>query len=407
MVKRKKHLLIGIGSTIIVIVIAIILGKEVINSNTYTVQRGEFEQVITCKGEMKSQVYTKINLPDVMADPDLQIYHLKINDLVEEGTKVKKGDYVGLLDQERIKGELNRSIERLENYKNELNMRQIDSTSSLTDARNYIQELKYALEYQKIEITQSIYESKSFQEKTKRAYDRSVRKLEMEIRDYQRDQMRHAARCSYSEQQVSEYSKRIQKLQEAVIEARITAPEDGMIIYATSRGRSRKKGDMVSFWSPEIAVLPDLSKLVSESYVEEVDIAKVKKGANVRIVVDALPDKKFTGKIISIANIGSKAQGVESKVFDITIKIDGSDKSIAHGMSTSNEIITYYEPNALVIPLDYIFLADSSAYIYKQMKGEIAPCQITIAYTNDDMAMVVDGVEEGDVILKENPNKQH
>lgn len=403
MTKKKKHIIIIISSLVVVSVLAVIFTGEVIYDNTYTVQTGEFERIITCKGEMKSQVYTKINMPEVMTDPALNIYYLKINDLVEEGTIVKKGDYVALLDQERIKGELNRTSDRLENYQNELKMNTIDSTSNLTDDRNSIQELKYDLEYKELEIKQSVYESKSYQDKIKREYDRAKRKLEMKKRDYQRSELRYSSRCLYSEQRVSQYTERKGKLNKAVEDATILAPQDGMIIYADPHGRKRQKGDQVSFWSPEIAVLPDLSKLISKGYIEEVDIAKTKEGDKVRVIADALPDKKFMGEVIGISAIGRDAKGVESKVFDIEIRIDGSDRSIAHGMSTTCEIITFYEPKAILVPLDYIFTNDTANYVYKKVEGKFIQDPITIAYSNEEYAMITTGVQSGDEILKEKP----
>nr|MDA3853268.1 hypothetical protein [Bacteroidales bacterium] len=226
MTKKKRNILIIASTLVVAITSAFIFGGRVINDNTYTVESGEFENVISCKGEMKSQVYTKINMPEVMTNPDLNIYHLMINDLVDEGTIVKQGDYVALLDQERIKGELNRTNERLENYTNELNMRQIDSTSNLTNERNNIQELKYDLEYKKLEIKQSIYESKSYQEKIKREYSRALRKLEMSERDYKRSSMWHSSRCNYSKRRLDDITERKATLEQAVQEARITAPQD-------------------------------------------------------------------------------------------------------------------------------------------------------------------------------------
>lgn len=403
MTKKKRNILIIILGSVVVLILASIFGGQVINDNTYRVETGEFENTISCKGEMRSQVYTKINMPDVMTDPDLNIYYLKINDLVEEGTIVKQGDYVALLDQERIKGELNRINERLENYKNEFNMRQIDSASNLTDDRNEIQELKYNLEYKKLEIKQSVYESKSYQEKIKREYDRALRKLDISERNYKRSKMRHSSRCTSSQMRLEAVTERKGKLEQAVIDARITAPQDGMIIYVEKRGQKRKKGDQVSFWSPEIAVLPDLNKLISKGYIEEIDIAKTKEGDSVRVIVDALPDKRFTGQVVSIAAIGRDANGVDSKVFDIEIKIDGSDKSIAHGMSTSCEIITFYKPDAILVPLDYIFINDTISYVYKDINGHFSVQEVEIANTNDEVAMISQGLEAGDVILKEKP----
>ena len=53
-----------------------------------------------------------------------------------------------------------------------------------------------------------------------------------------------------------------------------------------------------------VATLPNLSKMISKTYINEIDISKVKIGQRVEIGVDAFPEKKFTGEVTEVANIG-------------------------------------------------------------------------------------------------------
>jgi HlyD family secretion protein len=406
MLRKKRNIVFIAIAGVLLLVLLLVFGKEMIGYKDYIVIRGEFESAIVSKGEIKSQDYQKVILPEPMRDINLNIYYLKINDLVPEGSIVEKGDYVALLDQERIKSELQRTSEKLESYENEYVIRKIDSTSSLTNLRNSIKEKEYDLEYKEIEIKQSVYESPSYQDKVKRSYSRAVRELEVGRRNYQRKVMQYSGICGRSERQVASYSERKKKLTKALSAARITSPIDGMVIYATVHGRTRKKGDQVSLWSPEILVLPDLTKLVSESYVEEINIAKVAEGDRVRVSVDALPDKVFMGEIIKIANIGKSLKGVDSKVFDISVKIDGTNDDIAHGMYTTNEIITHYDSTALIVSLDCVFNDKTGSYVYKREDGEIVKVPIKLSHTNDELGVVESGIKERDVILAERPMKE-
>ncbi len=395
--RRKKILIIGTAA-LATCILLLLLGKEVIAPGTYTITLGEFESTVLSKGEMKSQKYRKINLPELMQDVDLGIYHLKINDLVEEGTIVKKGDYVATLDQEQIKSELSRNMERLENFENTYKISIIDSTTSLTNRRNNIEELTYDLEYKELEMKQSIYESLSYQNKMKRNYERAVRQLEVAMRNYQREQLKYTSRCTHNQRNLKETEERVKKLQAALKASLIRAPADGMIIYATTRRRKRKSGDYVSLWSPEIAVLPDLSQLVSEGYIEEIHIAKVGIGSKVRVRVDALPDKVFSGEVISISNIGKTVSGIDSKVFDIGIRINESDENIAHGMTTSNEIITHYEKEALIVPLNYVFVDNNGTFVYLKTPEGFQKQYISISHSNDEMGLISAGLKAGDVV---------
>jgi HlyD family secretion protein len=131
----------------------------------------------------------------------------------------------------------------------------------------------------------------------------------------------------------------------------ITAPQPGMVVYARVRGnRKIRVGDEVGSWRPEIASIPDLSVLVSETYVEEIDIAKISVGDSVLITVDATPGEKFRGIILRMANVGQDLSGFESKVFAVTIELAESNKKLLPGMTSTNQIILERIPQQLTIP---------------------------------------------------------
>src|SRR5690606_12070834 len=103
---------------------------------------------------------------------------------------------------------------------------------------------------------------------------------------------------------------------------------------------------------PIVATLPDLSKMLSKTYVNEVDIRKVKPGQEVEIGFDAFPDKKLKGKVAKVANVGEQRPNSDAKVFEVEIEVFGTDPLLKPGMTTSNKIITKTIENALYIPLE-------------------------------------------------------
>ena len=102
-----------------------------------------------------------------------------------------------------------------------------------------------------------------------------------------------------------------------------------MVIYARLwGGRKLRIGDDISPWHPTIATLPDLSVLISDTYVEEIHITKINTGDSARIMVDAIPGKVFNGVIYKIANIGQELPGFESKVFNVLIELIDNDPEL-------------------------------------------------------------------------------
>jgi HlyD family secretion protein len=74
-------------------------------------------------------------------------------------------------------------------------------------------------------------------------------------------------------------------------------PKSGMVIYHREwNGSRRTVGSSISPWDLTVATLPDLSSMMSRTYVNEIDVSKVKAGQDVRIGVDAFPERQYTGR---------------------------------------------------------------------------------------------------------------
>ena len=99
--KKRSRLALFSSGLILIVGLTVFLSWPR-SSNIYVVKKDNFESVITCKGEMQSEKAVLINFPDILGDRNLSIYQLQIKDLVPEGTVVKKGEYVALLDEGRI-----------------------------------------------------------------------------------------------------------------------------------------------------------------------------------------------------------------------------------------------------------------------------------------------------------------
>ena len=79
---------------------------------------------------------------------------------------------------------------------------------------------------------------------------------------------------------LAEQRQRVADLQEMLSKFIVNAPSSGMIIYKRDRmGTKRKVGSSISPWDNVVATLPDMSSMISKTYVNEIDVSKVKIGA--------------------------------------------------------------------------------------------------------------------------------
>ena len=405
--KSKKAIFIVSALCVVLLVVSwMFVRKQVLG--IYRVKKENFEAIITCKGEIQSEKAVLINLPDIFGNRTLEIWDMQIKDLVPEGSIVKKGDYVALLDQGRIKQLKENNEEALKKMLFNFNDSKIDSAVDLVALRNGIDQFGYDLNNRKIELEQAVYESPAFQRKAQMAYERILRQMDARVRAYIMTKKTLRIQVSREEDKVKELTLKDNNYQIAFDAARITAPQDGMLIYGRTYGRggSRKLtiGSSVSMQNPVIATLPDLSVLASETYVEEIYISKIKIGDSVRVYIDALKNQLKVGVISNISNVGQEMSGFESKVFKVIIRISSDNKRIKPAMTTNNEIIVSKEPNVLVIPRAALFSDGPEQFVYLKEFGGVSTRKVECGNQNEKFVVIKSGLKEGDKILLNKPN---
>ena len=137
--------------------------------------------------------------------------------------------------------------------------------------------------------------------------------------------------------------------------------------------------------------------MISKTYVNEVDISRVRKGQNVKVKIDAFPENEYTGQVIQVANIGEQLRDYDAKVFEVLIQVNETDSIMRPAMTTSNEIVTYIYPDVLHIPIEAL-QSDSVSFVYKEQDGAIVKQEIITGESNDDEVLVEYGLEENDEI---------
>ncbi len=376
-------------------------------ANIFRVKRGNFEAIITCKGEIQSEKAVLITIPDIFGDRTLEIYDSKITDLIPEGSIVKKGDYVALLDQGRIKELKESNMEVLKKVIFNFNDAKIDSAVDLVSLRDGIEQFGFDLENKKLEMEQSVYESPAFQRKAQMIYERTQRQLEEKKRAYQLTKKSYRIRLTRNETYLNKLTDKDKRYQIAFDAARITAPKDGMLIYGRTYGRGGSRKLTINSWvsmqNPIIATLPDLSILASETFIEEIYISKIKVGDSVRVYIDALKNSVKTGIISSISNVGQEMTGFDSKVFKVIIGIASDKNRIKPAMTTNNEIIITREQNVLVIPRSALVSIDGKQFVYIPEFGKLHLREVITGNKNEKSIIIKSGLKEGDKILITKP----
>ena len=173
-----------------------------------------------------------------------------------------------------------------------------------------------------------------------------------------------------------------------------------------------QKGDSVS--STNILATLTTRQKIAEISLNEIDVAKVKTGQKATLTFDAVPNLTITGQVVELDAIGIVSQGVVT--YTVKISFDMQDDRVKTAMSVSAAIIIDAKLNTLLAPNSAIKSQNKKSYVEIVegddknstlttnpngiiLKNVPVKQQIKIGITNDEFTEIINGLNEGDVII--------
>jgi multidrug efflux pump subunit AcrA (membrane-fusion protein) len=403
--KSRKKIYLSIAAILALILITWYATRPELESGAVietTVKKGPFIISVTTTGELEAKSSEKIFGPSPSSLREARLWQLKIDDIIPDGSIVDSGDYVARLDRTELTNKIKDQEIDIEQYQNNFIKTQLDTTMELRAARNELVNLRYAMEEAQIAVDQSIYEPPATQRQVQIELDRAQRSLDQAERNYSLKYEKAVANMSEVATALRKKQAEYEKLIALNAEFTIRAPKSGMVVYQRDYdGKKRGVGATISAWENVVATLPNLREMITKTYINEIDISKVKTGQRVEIGVDAFPEKKFTGEVIEVANIGEQMRNSNAKVFEVKIEVNEYDSILRPAMTTKNIIITEEIGEALYIPLEAIHNLDSIQFVFTGGKRQ----QVIAGKSNENEIIILAGLNEGDKIRLSIPDK--
>lgn len=402
----KKSVIIAGIVALVAIIVLIMIGKAAKKkdiANLYVeAKQGQFEIVVSTTGELQAESSADIRGPDFTQSRQIRFADIKITDLVPEGTQVKAGDFIATLDRTTFDNTLKDELERLTTQEANLEVKMLDTAVTLSDLRDNIKNLKFSVEEAEITLEQSKFEPPTTIRQAEISLDKAKRSLEQAIKGYSLKVEQARSDMKTIKFNLSEQRQKVADLQVLLSKFTILAPSDGMVIYKRDRTNAKRKiGSSISPFDNVVATLPDMSSMISKTYVNEIDVSKVAVGQKVNLLVDAFPEKTYTGVVTSVANIGEQLPNADAKVFEVVVKLDGSDPILKPSMTTGNQIITKTIENVTYVPLESVQIgADSIPFVYTKKRSK----QIVVtSEENENNVVIEQGLEAGTMIYLSTP----
>lgn len=374
--------------------------KEQTVQNTF-VKRGVFTEELTEEGTIRAVNSISINAPAI----SYRYGSLKILKMTDDGKEVEQGDTVIVFDPSEIKKAIINSQQQLEIARAEYDKLKATQESEIEDLEADLEIARINQEISKISFDQAVFES----EITRKEINLKLETANISL-DRAREQIDNRKKIHHEE--LLQKNLAIKQLAVALDDANrsinslyVISPSKGIAILKENwmSGRKWQIGDQPYAMTPLID-LPDLSEMLAEVKINEVDVSKITPGLITTIRADAFSDTTFTGKVTKVANLAkNKDYNSKIKVFPAEILIQGKPANLLPGLTVSCKILIREIPDVLYVPVEAIFKSQGIEYVYIRKGSGYSRQEVKIGATNTDYAVIAEGLEENSEIALTDP----
>lgn len=189
---------------------------------------------------------------------------------------------------------------------------------------------------------------------------------------------------------------RVQAAQANLELPRITAPFSGSITSVRVMPGDEVSPGTVAFG------LADLSRMLVDVSVSEVDIDQIKLDQEATVSFDAILGQEYHGIISEVDLVGVPDQGVVS--FKVTIELTDAGEVIRPGLTAAVNIVTNKIEDTLLVPNRAVRVVNGRRVVYILREGQPESVQVELGASSDLDSQVLSGdLKAGDQIILNPP----
>ncbi|MCP5061363.1 MAG: HlyD family efflux transporter periplasmic adaptor subunit [Ignavibacteriae bacterium] len=369
------------------------------NIPTYTIKKDVFLVSISENGEIKAKKSIAISAPRIRSS-------LKIIQLVPEGNYIEAGEVVAKFDPTEVLTMLRDAEAKLEMSRSDKNKLLANHASQMAQMESDLKSSELSFELSKLNMEQMKFEAEAKRREAELQHNKNELNFQKTKQTFESKKIIQRSELENTNVEIRQKINELAKAQRDLDALTLISTAEGLVVYGinwSNQGQKFQVGDQP--WRGQVIVtLPDLSKMESHTYVNEVDISKVKTGQKVEVKLDAFQDSIFWGEVAKVARLGKKKDDQSTiKVFDVFIDIKGVSEILKPGMTTSNKIIMDEINDRIFIPHEALFNVDEEIIVYKKNGFGFDEVVVKAGKKSDDFVIIESGLEDGDVVALRNP----
>jgi HlyD family secretion protein len=260
--------------------------------------------------------------------------------------------------------------------------------------------------YEAFEYPRSEKEKNSAVGEAKAALERVQRKNESQLASKK-------ANLENKSRQLSIREDRLKKLLEQMENTTLTAPSDGLVVYATSMNQGFMFGGegplqigRKTYPNELLISLPDTSLMVASVQIPESMASRVRPGMPANIKVEAAGGKSFQGTVASIGVLAESGGWRDPNRREYTVKIDLENiegSSLKPSMRAEAELRLGRVEEALAVPIQAVFNEGPMRYVYLPQGAKFVRRPVQVGRRSERFAEVTAGLGDNEQVILRQP----
>jgi HlyD family secretion protein len=345
-------------------------------------REGEFQVMVQCRGDLVARTSIQIGAPQV---PNLVIVWT-----APAGSPVKAGQAIIRFDGSSAERTLRENEAALQQAIATLDQAKAEARINAEQDHRDLAAARYAVEKARLEVSKAEIVSALQAEESKINLGLSEEKHHVQEATNEMHAASDAAKIASAQRLKEKAQAEVALMKERLSHMELKSPIEGIIVFLNNNSQGWmnakpfKVGDNV--WpGSSIAEIPDLTTLELKGKVDEIDRSRMKAGQDVRVAVDAFPEKPFPAQIVAISDLVEQSfEWPPTRSFRAYAKLKQSDERLRPGMNGRMDVILDRIPKAISVPAKALFTKNGKPVVYVVEKSAYRPQEVEVLARNPD-----------------------
>jgi HlyD family secretion protein len=364
---------------------------------------GDFLVIIRCRGELKAERSVQISAPLV---PNLRIAWM-----TPPGTNVKQGESIVRFDSSSANETLQQKDAALRQAQATLDQALAQSKITGEQDKTDLADAGFTVERARLEASKQEIVSRLQGEESKIDYGVAQQKLKVQEAAVDLHAASDRSRLASLTRQRDQAQSDVDITKARIAQMEIKAPLSGFLIFQSNysqgwmNAKPFKVGDNV-YAGMVLAEMPDLTTMLMDAKVEEIDRGRVTSDQDVLVRIDALPELTLNAKIRQISLLAEASNEFPPvRSFRAYAAIPKPDERLRPGMNGGMDIIINRIPKAISIPAKALFTHAGKPVVYVAEKGRYRAVNVEVLARNPD-EIAIKGIPDGAMVTLVDPEKK-